>query len=74
MPTITIYLFLIIMTVTFHDIQQREHILEALENSQVLGTDFTEVLYADDTILITNTKEQMDILVREIETEGGSMV
>ena len=67
------YLFLIIMTVVFYDIHKKEHIIRALQNSHVLGTDFNEVLYADDTILITNKKGQMDMWVREIEKEGENM-
>ena len=64
------YLFLIIMTVIFHDIHEKEFVQRALAQSKVLGTAYNEILYADDTILITNSVAEMELLVSEIETEG----
>jgi hypothetical protein len=44
------YLFLIVMTVMFHDIHEGDR--QNLIRHRVLGTNYDEVLYADDTICI----------------------
>ena len=45
------YLFLVIMTVMFHDIHENQDLRKALEKDKILGTLFDEILYADDTII-----------------------
>ena len=42
------YLFLIVMTVMFHDIHEGD--AQRLKQHRVEGTSFDEILYADDTI------------------------
>ena len=44
------YLFLIIMTVRFHDIKADQQLTEDLTKNRTPNTDFDEILYADDTI------------------------
>ena len=51
------YLFLIVMTTIFHDIYNKDEVKAAMADSGILGSELTEVLYAGDTILITNTTE-----------------
>ena len=45
------YLFLIVMTTMFEDV--KEHIQINLNRHRVYGADFDEVMYADDTIIIS---------------------
>ena len=62
------YLFVVLMTVMFADVHRflgrstREH--------RVLGADFDEVLYADDTICISEDARTMNKLIKGIEDEG----
>ena len=51
------YLFLVIMTVMFHDIHQDETLREELDKDKILGTIFDEVRYADDTIIYSRNSE-----------------
>ena len=59
------------MTVIFHDIHEKDRVKEALKESDILGVEFNEDLYADDTILMTKTTEEMETLIKQIEREGG---
>ena len=63
------YLFLVIMTVMFHDIHQDEHQRENLEKDKILGTIFDEVLYADDTIIYSRNPETLQTLLRKMRKE-----
>ena len=62
------YLFVVLMTVMFADVHRilgrstREH--------RVLGADFDEVLYADDTICISEDARTMNKLIKGTEDEG----
>ena len=49
------YLFLVIMTVMFHDIHSSEALSKELHEEKILGTIFDEVLYADDTIIYSRS-------------------
>jgi len=64
------YLFLIIMTVMFHDIHTDEKLNEELEEDKILGTILHEILYADDTIIYSRKRETVEKLFRKIESEG----
>ena len=57
------------MTALFQDVKEQCSI--ALHSAPVGRIDQTEILYADDTICMTNTATQMGILVRAIEIEGA---
>ena len=63
------YLFITLMTCLMHDVHQGDHL--NLEAQRVLGTQADEVLYADDTICITQDENAMNRLVNEIEVEGA---
>ena len=52
------YLFLIIMTVLFHDVHSDEKLKKKLEKDQIIGALFHEILYADDTIIHYTTPEK----------------
>ena len=58
------YLFIILMTVLFRDVRDGLNI----GNQAVEGMDFHELLYADDTALITTTAPSMNKLVSKIDT------
>ena len=63
------YLFLVVMTVLFADIYKK--IGATLIKHRVPGTDYNEVLYADDTICITTDTKTMNTYLKEIGTEGA---
>ena len=68
MPTIP-YLFIIYMTVLLHNVKQDlrgSHILHRVE-----GTNFDEILFADDTICITESTRIMNKMLKAIGTRGG---
>lgn len=57
------YLFIILMTVLFRDVHDGMN----LAQQTIDGIDFTELLYADDTALITTTAPSMNKLVAKID-------
>ena len=59
------YLFLIIMTAIFHEVHLDDNI--NVENYRVQNADFSEVLYADDTICTTTNEHAMNRLLKKIE-------
>merc|ERR1712086_602211 len=65
------YLFLIIMTTMFEDV--KEHLQLNLAKHRVPGADFDEVMYADDTILISEDTKTMNEFVKQIEIKGKKM-
>ena len=67
------YLFLIVMTVIFHDVHARENVRETLQHNRILGAVFDEVLYADDTIIFSESAEALEELLAEIEREGENI-
>ncbi len=62
------YLCLVVMTVMFHDIKERVQINHI--QHRVPGTEFDEILYADDTICLSTDTRQMNIMIKEIEIES----
>ena len=62
------YLFILVMHVMFWDITQRSG--DQIERGNIIGLNFSELLYADDTLLILRTKEAMETLLHEIERES----
>ena len=63
------YLFLIVMNCLFHDVHQQDKL--NLQHQRVTGMNEDEILYADDTICITQDEEAMERLLAEIEKEGS---
>ena len=63
------YLFLIVMTVMFHDIHEGD--AQRLKQHRVEGTSFDEILYADDTICLSTDTKAMNKLLASIETESA---
>ena len=59
------YLFIILMTCLFHDVHDNNKF--ALLQQKIEGTNADEVLYADDTICITQDEHSMDRFLAEIE-------
>ena len=57
------YLFLLIMTVMFHDIHLDEELEEELEENQVIGAMIHELLYADDTIIYSRNPQTLTKLI-----------
>ena len=68
------YLFLIVMTVMFHDIHNNEEHQKEMEDERILGAVFDEVLYADDTIIHSTDAKKVEKLLHKIEQEGENMV
>ena len=63
------YLFLVLMTCLFHDVHNNDKL--NLRQQRVIGMEADEVLYADDTICISQDEECMNKLLQEIEVEGA---
>ena len=61
-------LFIILMTVLFGDIHKGDG--HGLKQHRVRGAGFDEVLYADDTIFISQNADAMNRLLAAIEEEG----
>ena len=62
------YLFIIVMTVMFDDI--KESLQHKLVVHRVLGANFDEVMYADDTICICQDTKTMNKYINKIEEVG----
>ena len=56
------------MTMLFYDIHQQPE-QRLLESNRVQGTTFDEVLYADDTICVSEREDAMNALLAQIEYE-----
>ena len=63
------YLFIILMTVMFFDIHEEDKL--KMSKHRVKGTTCDEVMYADDTICITESERAMNRLLAAIESEGA---
>ena len=63
------YLFIIIMSCLFHDIHKYDRL--KLGEQRMEGMEHDEVLYADDTICMTQDEEAMNRILSAIETEGA---
>ena len=63
------YLFLILMTCLFHDVHGNDKV-DAIKH-RVQGAEEDEVLYADDTICISQDEKAMNIISKGIEKEGA---
>lgn len=61
------YLFLVVMTVIFNDIHYKIDGQMAIQ--RVPGTNYDEVVYADDTICIGTDTRKLNLLLKEIEEE-----
>ena len=64
------YLFIILMTVMFHDIHQNDQLNVARQ--RVRGTEHDEVLYADDTICIAQSMAAVNRMLNAIGREGAN--
>ena len=62
------YLFLIVMTTMFID--AKTNMKQTLIKQRVPGADFDEVMYADDTILVSESTKTMNLFIRQIEIKG----
>lgn len=61
------YLFIILMTVMFRDIHSELN----LDRGRLGGLDYTELLYADDTVLFTTNVNAMNRLLAKIEEHAS---
>ena len=57
------------MTVMFHDIHGQDS--QGLDRHRIIGANYDEVLYADDTICISTDTKAMNKLLASIEKEGA---
>ena len=57
------------MTVMFEDIHTR--IGRQINHGKIAGLPFTEILYADDTLLVMKNTRDTNLLLKEIETESS---
>ena len=64
------YLFIIVMTVMFEDIKEDPNLAINLIKHRVPGADFDEIMYADDTICISQDTKTMNKFIQAIETVG----
>jgi len=58
------------MSVPFWDIKQNVDLKRELEESRIPGATFDELLYADDTILISTNPKAINKFIKEIEIQG----
>ena len=66
------YLIIIVMTVNMRDINTKltQEGRTILRNAQPMGMEgYGELLYADDTIILTSTKQAAEIILRKIQEE-----
>ena len=63
------YLFIIVMTVMYHDVHANHRLLT--ERQRIVGTHTDEVLYADDTICFAQTTTAINRMLSAIEQEGS---
>ena len=69
MPTFTLS-FPLIMSALFHDIKQEPEVKQHLAKARIPGTNFDEILYADDTICISTDPKAMNTYMKYIQTYG----
>ena len=62
------YLFLIVMTTIFHDIH--EEIDEELIPHRIKNATFDEILFADDTICVSENAQALTLLLHKIQEKG----
>ena len=63
------YLFLVVMTVMFHDVHKLDS--HTVKMKRIPGADFDEVLYADDTICMSTDTKVINRTLANIEREGA---
>ena len=63
------YLFIILMTVLFHDIHRLHTPNEG--RARIKGANFDEVLYADDTICVSQSEVALEKKLKAIEADGN---
>ena len=63
------YLFLIVMTAMFYDIQQES--IRNLVEKRIPNTNFDEILYADDTICVSSVTRVINRRLAHIEKHGN---
>ena len=61
------YLFIVLMTCLFNDIHKNDKL--KLKEHRVTGMDTDQILYADDTICISEDEDAMNRLLHAIETD-----
>ena len=64
------YLFTVIMTCLFHDIHYRDGL--RTREHRIEGTTHDQVLYADDTICMSEDEAALQRLIQAIEVEGAT--
>ena len=65
--TLSPYLFIILMTVIFHDVHDDPVFQKEIEQDRPINNDIDEVLYADDTILCSTTESSAQKLLHRVE-------
>ena len=63
------YLFLIAMTAIFADV--KEDMKQELIDNRVVGAEFDEILFADDTILVSESRSTLEKYLQKIEEVSG---
>ena len=63
------YLFIIVMSVMFADINKDDNL--KLVQHRPPGATFDEVLYADDTICVSENEHALNWLLEQLEIEGA---
>jgi hypothetical protein len=64
------YLFIIVMTVLFHDIKRA--LPRTFVQHRPRGVEFDEILYADDTVLLSSDTRMMNHFLAAVEREGAN--
>ena len=61
------YLFIVVMTAMFDDIKEDRNLRMNLIKHRVPGADFDEVMYADDTMCISEDTTTMNKFIQRID-------
>ena len=72
--TLSPYLFIIVMIVSMRDINTKltQEERDILRNEQPLGMEgYDKLLYADDTIILTSTKQAAKVILHKIQEESS---
>ena len=64
------YLFIIVMTALMHDVKSNIELSRNLIQNRIPSADFDDILYADDTILVSTNPATINRYIKEIQLEG----
>ena len=61
------------MSVLFWDVKNNERLTRNLEENRIPGTNFDEILYADDTLIISQDTRTLNLFIETLQKEGENI-